>query len=309
MIGRHLLEHVVHPIDQLQLRGRLGTLECGGFAGTDLDIGGALDDEHRDGQSRHLRGRDIAKPGDQVGLHTGPEEHRERPGHLTVEGAPCLEFRQDRVGELVRLGGKAGPDLVADDRAGAARRAGHGDTGIGTGRSRGDHADERPFAVADDRDGGEPGVGPELRDPSCGIIDVVVEAERGLAGEGAGTGPDAALVVAQRCNAIGREDFRELPQAVVPAAEHCRVAVAVGGARAGDEEGDGKRCPSRGYHQRPAEHTGAGVEVHLGSDGLLRGDVGHECSLEGQSQREQVKWSQAVHAHAPGPMPTAAAGG
>src|SRR4051794_39929772 len=234
------LEDVIHPFDQEQLRLRIRGGEALGVVDVDLQVGRALDDENGDGQRGDGLGRVVAEPRDQVRLHARAID-RSQLRRRVVRRLAGFEVLENRVALRRKRRRKFAGQLRAEDVGGGAAGAGDGDEAVRVAAFRGQHSDQRAFAVAGDDDGGEALVLAKLLAPGDGVVDVGVETEIGFRDHRAGTLADAAFVVAQRRDAVRRQAFRQHQQRVVLAWQYRRIAVAIGRAGAGEQQHDRHR--------------------------------------------------------------------
>ncbi|MCY1185823.1 hypothetical protein D9M73_266370 [compost metagenome] len=78
----HYAQHVVHAVDDRQLRVWSRGLQLLRVRHADLDVVAALQDQRRNPQPAEGLRRVLAEQGDQVGLYAGPKQHFQRFRHL-----------------------------------------------------------------------------------------------------------------------------------------------------------------------------------------------------------------------------------
>ena len=175
-----------------------------------------------------------------------------------------------------------GGDLVPHHRAQRAARPGQKDEAANVGQGGGVGRQKCALGMADEPDAGRAGLGPEAGGPCDGVLAVGRECD-GI--RVAAACADAALVDAQRGDAMGRQPLGQQAVGVAGDAEG-RIAVPVGGAGAGQDQGRdaGRRI---GSLQRAVKRAEGAVDRH--GCGICRRREGAE-----QKDRQAV---QAVLAH------------
>ncbi|MCY1537288.1 hypothetical protein D9M68_727770 [compost metagenome] len=172
--------------------------------------------------------------------------------------------------------------LLAQHLIDGARAAGNRNQRVGAGRRGRQAGDQRAFAVADEDQPIEAGVGFEQASPGRSIGDILLDAEVALIRCRRTAGGNTALVVAQAGDAMSGQGLCQALEAVVVPAGGV-VAVAVGRPRAGDQQSDRQRLvalrPYQGAMQRALSGLQADWALH---DGVGRG-LG-QAGKQGQKQ-------------------------
>jgi hypothetical protein len=99
--------------------------------------------------------------------------------------------------------------LFAQDFVGGASCSGDRDIAVGGPALRGEHPEQRAFAVSDDGDGRETSVGTKAVNPSRGVVGVDVEPEVRFADHRRRARRNPSLVVPQRRDAALGQPFGE----------------------------------------------------------------------------------------------------
>src|SRR5258706_15931324 len=120
---------MIHVLDQKELR----TLLCGRqrfrIVNGNLQIGGPLHNEHRDGEFGDFHGGVILEPGDQVRLQARAIERRKLIRYVRY-GSTRGEFVQNPVALCLKAPREFAAELIADQRVSDSAAAGDGDERI-----------------------------------------------------------------------------------------------------------------------------------------------------------------------------------
>lgn len=257
-VGGDVFEDVVHAVEDEELGFGLCGGEDAGVGDGDLDVGGALDDEHGDFEFCDLFCGVVFEPGDQVRLDAGAVERGEGLRDL-VDGFALLERFENGVVGFGEIGRELSFQLFDKGVGGGLAGSFERDEFRGARALRCDHADERAFAMAREGNSFEAFVGGELARPGGRVVDVGLEAQVLLAGPGGAALANAAFVVAEGGDAAVAESFGEKAQAI-GFGERAGIAVAVGGAGAGDEKDYGRRGFGLRDFEGAVDFSGEGFE-------------------------------------------------